>query len=342
MSHINPHIKSRLDDRELRLKPLDYYVDGITKKRDFYVLSESITLLESEQEEHRRLALDILTACNKCRIPSFRFGITGSPGVGKSTFIDSIVGEFLKLDNKVGVLTVDPSSTEGKGSILGDKTRMNELVKNDNIFIRPSPSNRHLGGLNQFTYEAIILCEAAGMNRIFVETVGIGQSEVDVSRHTDATILLVLPGGGDSLQGIKKGVLEKADLVIVNKSDGNLNDIAKSSANEFKEALHLNRHHTGISVINYSSVTKFNQKPLLAEIQNLIESKKSTIESTRSKQAKAWLRKSMSTIVEKAVVQKMSETGVDQMIEKKLSEGSPFSALAYLNNHLSINFSNKK
>lgn len=342
MSLINPHIKSRLNKQELRIKPLDYYVDGITKKQDYYVLSESITLLESEQEEHRKLALDILISCYGQRSPSFRFGITGSPGVGKSTFIDSIVEEFTKSNNKVGVLTIDPSSTDGKGSILGDKTRMNALVKNNDIFIRPSPSNRHLGGLNQFTYEAIILCEAAGMNRIFIETVGVGQSEVDVSRHTDATILLVLPGGGDSLQGIKKGVLEKADLVVVNKSDGDSNNMAKASAREFKEALHLNRYNPNIAVINYSSLTKFNQSKLFQEIESLMKVKELEMAGARANQAQEWLHKSLRSLAERAIDEKIAEKRIREVIERQLREDSPFSALSFFKNHMSIDLSIKK
>lgn len=337
MSHINRDILSRLPVKNVQTKPLKYYVDGIVQKQDLYILSEAITLLESEQVEHQRLSLDILVKCYPHRVPSFRLGITGSPGVGKSTFIDSVAGQFAEKGHKVGILTVDPSSTDGKGSILGDKTRMTDLVKQDRIFIRPSPSNSHLGGLNQFTFEAIILCEAAGMDRIFIETVGVGQSEVEVSRHTDATLLLVLPGSGDSLQGIKKGVLEKADLIIVNKTDGDAINLAAASLQALKEALHFRKGDGHIAVVNYSSITQLGREKVLLEIQKMTDYVLPSIDEKRKNQNNLWLNSAIKQLALQVVSDKMKQMDIDQSMVKIMNEGSPFEALSYIRDHISIN-----
>jgi len=232
----------------------------------------------------------VLSALYPHRKASIRLGITGSPGVGKSTFIDGIAGHYTTSGHTVGILTVDPSSTNGQGSILGDKTRMEKLVSDKDIFIRPSPSNRHLGGLNQYTYESMILCESAGIDKILVETVGVGQSEVEVSSYTDAMILLILPGSGDSIQGIKKGVLEKADLIVVHKADGEGLSLANQSINHLQEALHLKKSTEAVEVLAYSSHTYEGQAKLLASIDRVIEAKKMNLEAIRKQQQKVWLQ----------------------------------------------------
>ncbi len=339
MKHINPSIKSRLEKDNKGVRPLSYYVDGIIQNQDHYVLSESITMLESVHEVHKDISLQTLVACYGHRDHSFRFGITGSPGVGKSTFIDSIASHFSKNDHNVGILTVDPSSTDGKGSILGDKTRMEELVKDKGIFIRPSPSNRHLGGLNQYTYEAIILCEAAGKDRLLIETVGVGQSEVDVSHHVDATILLVLPGGGDSLQGIKKGVLEKADLIIVHKSDGDAKRLAVDSAKEYKEAIHLRRKGGEIPVLNYSSITGDGREEVTSALDNLIVSKKEALSTIRKKQEERWLQSRIKEHISLAITKKLERENEFSLIEN--TSPSPFDKLSYVKEHVDISISLK-
>jgi len=202
-------------------------------------LSRAITLVESTNAKHKNLASKILKDCLPKANNSIRIGITGVPGVGKSTFIE-VLGKYLTgLGKKVAVLAIDPSSSVNRGSILGDKTRMDDLVKDSNAFIRPSPSGESLGGVAKKTREAIILCEAAGFNIIIIETVGVGQSETAVHSMVDFFLLLKLAGAGDELQGIKRGIIEMADAIVINKADGNNMKQAKLAQTEFSRALHL-------------------------------------------------------------------------------------------------------
>ena len=202
-------------------------------------LSRAITLVESTNQKHLSKARDIITACLPHANKSIRIGITGVPGVGKSTFIESFGKYLTDIGKKVAVLAVDPSSTLSKGSILGDKTRMEDLVKDPNAFIRPSPSGDSLGGVARKTRETIILCEAAGFDTIIIETVGVGQSETAVHSMVDFFLLLKLAGAGDELQGIKRGIIEMADAIVINKADGDNLKAAKSAKVEFNRALHL-------------------------------------------------------------------------------------------------------
>lgn len=202
-------------------------------------LSRAITLIESTSAKHQEKANQIIDACLPFANNSIRIGITGVPGVGKSTFIESF-GNLLTLKGKkVAVLAIDPSSSLHKGSILGDKTRMQELVKNKNVFIRPSPSGKNLGGVAKKTRESIILCEAAGFDIILIETVGVGQSETVVHNMIDFFLLLKLAGAGDELQGIKRGIIEMADTIVINKADNDNEKQAKLAKREFLNALHL-------------------------------------------------------------------------------------------------------
>jgi len=202
-------------------------------------LSRAITLIESTNKEHQKKANIILEQCLPFANSSIRIGITGVPGVGKSTFIEAL-GKYLTNNNKkVAVLAVDPSSSLNKGSILGDKTRMEELVNNKNAFIRPSPSGASLGGVAQKTRESIILCEAAGFDTIIIETVGVGQSETAVHSMVDFFLLLKIAGAGDELQGIKRGIMEMADAIVINKSDGGNIKNTNIAKIEFSRALHL-------------------------------------------------------------------------------------------------------
>ncbi len=193
-------------------------VEGI-RQGDRTILSQAITLLESTRQDHKLLAQQIIEACLPMSGRSERIGITGVPGVGKSTFIEALGEYACAHGKKVAVLAIDPSSKITKGSIMGDKTRMAKLSVNENAFIRPSPTGDNLGGVARTTRETIILCEAAGFDFIIIETVGVGQSEVAVHALTDFFILLLLPGAGDELQGIKRGIVEMADLIVVNKAD---------------------------------------------------------------------------------------------------------------------------
>lgn len=208
-------------------------------KQNITFLSKAITLLESTNSKHQDKATKILNACLPYSNNSIRIGITGVPGVGKSTFIE-VFGTYLtSIGKKVAVLAVDPSSTINKGSILGDKTRMNELALDKNAFIRPSPTSNELGGVAKKTRETITLCEAAGFDIIILETVGVGQSEVAVHSMVDFFLLLKLANAGDELQGIKRGIIEMADAIVINKADGGNEKQAKQAKTEFERALHL-------------------------------------------------------------------------------------------------------
>jgi GTPase len=215
-----------------------HLIDGILKG-DITALSRAITLVESKNKKHLEKANAIIKACLQYANNSIRIGITGVPGVGKSTFIEALGKHLTSLNKKVAVLAVDPSSTITKGSILGDKTRMEELVKDKNAFIRPSATGDSLGGVARKTRETIILCEAAGFDTIIIETVGVGQSETTVHSMVDFFLLLKLSGAGDELQGIKRGIIEMADAIVINKADGDNIQRAKLAKVEFNSALHL-------------------------------------------------------------------------------------------------------
>ena len=202
-------------------------------------LARAITLVESSRKDHRSQAEDLLRQVMPKTGSSIRLGISGAPGVGKSTFIEAFGQHLITTGKKIAVLAVDPSSTITGGSILGDKTRMESLASNPDVFIRPSPSGRSLGGVARRTQETILLCEAAGYDFIIVETVGVGQSEVLVSQMTDVFLLLLLPAAGDELQGIKRGIMELADIIAVNKADGDLKSRANHASADVKRALNL-------------------------------------------------------------------------------------------------------
>lgn len=207
-------------------------------------LARAITLIESTRADHRAQADQLLTTLMPHTGNAMRLGISGAPGVGKSTFIEALGSVITEGGKSLAVLAVDPSSRRSGGSILGDKTRMETLSRNQNAFIRPSPAGLTLGGVARRTREAGLICEAAGFDVILVETVGVGQSETTVAEMTDMFLLLLAPAGGDELQGIKRGVVELADLILVNKADGTLLEQAKRSAAEYKNALGLLRPKT--------------------------------------------------------------------------------------------------
>ncbi len=217
---------------------VDDYVAGV-RSGDRAKLAQAITLIESRKTEHQEEAQEVLLQLTPDAGKSVRVGISGVPGAGKSTFIDTLGTNLTEAGHRVAVLAVDPSSTRTGGSILGDKTRMAKLAVNDNAFIRPSPTSGTLGGVTRTTRETIHLCEAAGFDVILVETVGVGQSEVAVSQMVDFFMVLLIAGAGDELQGIKKGVLEIADMIALNKADGDNEIRAKTSAAEYQHALRI-------------------------------------------------------------------------------------------------------
>lgn len=237
-SIVNPYLKLRKKPKRRQLSVGDY-VEGIVKG-DITVLSRAVTLVESVKPEHQVLAQEVLEKCLPYTGNSVRVGISGVPGAGKSTSIDVFGLHVLQeYGGKLAVLAIDPSSERSKGSILGDKTRMEKLSVHPDSFIRPTPTAGSLGGVARKTRETILLCEAAGFDKIFVETVGVGQSETAVHSMVDFFLLIQLAGTGDELQGIKRGIMEMADGIVINKADGNNIEKAKLAATHFRNALHL-------------------------------------------------------------------------------------------------------
>ncbi len=232
---VNPYLKRR---RRAPLPTPAEMVEGILRG-DITMLSRAVTLVESLSADHRAMAQEVIEKCLPYSGRSRRIGITGVPGAGKSTSIDVFGLHVLKSGGKLAVLAIDPSSERTKGSILGDKTRMEKLSVHPDAFIRPSPSAGSLGGVARKTRETIVLCEAAGYNNIFVETVGVGQSETAVHSMVDFFLLIQLAGTGDELQGIKRGIMEMADGIVINKADGDNIDRARLAQAQFRSALHL-------------------------------------------------------------------------------------------------------
>ena len=244
---VNPALTERL--KHIRKKELstEEYVSGILKG-NINILSQAITLIESARADHQTIAQEVINCCLPSTGRSVRVGITGVPGAGKSTFIEAF-GKFLTSQgHKLAVLAIDPSSERSKGSILGDKTRMEELACDPHAYIRPSPSAGSLGGVARKTREAMLLCEAAGFDIILIETVGVGQSETAVHSMVDFFLLLQIAGAGDELQGIKRGIMEMADGILINKADGNNIERAELAKAQLQNALHLfPPHESGVA-----------------------------------------------------------------------------------------------
>ncbi|MEI7593259.1 MAG: methylmalonyl Co-A mutase-associated GTPase MeaB [Actinomycetes bacterium] len=257
-------------------------------------LAHAITLVESTRTDHRAQAAEILEAVLPLTGNSTRIGISGSPGVGKSTFIEALGLHIVNTGRRVAVLAVDPTSSRTGGSILGDKTRMVDLSNRTDAFIRPSPGGNQLGGVARHTREAMLLCEAAGFDVVIVETIGVGQSEVAVSDMVDLFLLLVAPGGGDELQGIKRGIMELADIVVVNKADGDLAAAAGRTTAEYTNALHLIRPKWASWTPQALSCSSL-QRDGIASAWETIEAFGAAIEQSgersvnRSQQSVAWM-----------------------------------------------------
>ena len=261
---------------------------------DISFLSRAITLIESTNETHQQKGNTILNNCLPHTGKSIRIGITGVPGVGKSTFIESFGKHLTAIGKRVAILAVDPSSSINKGSVLGDKTRMHELVKDQNAFIRPSPTGTSLGGVNHKTKESVLLCEAAGFDIIIIETVGVGQSETAVHGMVDFFLLLKLSGAGDELQGIKRGIIEMADAIVINKADGDNLKNAKIAKVEFSKALHLyppKENNWQPKVLLTSGLNNSGINEVYTMISTYISESKTAgfFESKRKQQNKNWL-----------------------------------------------------
>jgi len=289
---VNPYLK---DFKKFKRKQysVSEYVEGILKK-DISILSQAVTLVESSKVEHQSIAQEVIEKCLPFSGNSVRVGITGVPGAGKSTSIDVFGMYLLNQGHKVAVLAIDPSSEKSKGSILGDKTRMERLSIAKDTFIRPSPSAGSLGGVARKTREIIILCEAAGFDRVVIETVGVGQSETAVHSMVDFFMLIQLAGTGDELQGIKRGIMEMADGIVINKADGNNIENAKLAQNHFQNALHLFPHSESgwmPQVLTYSGYYEIGIPEVWSMIDNYIDYVKNNnyFQHKRNEQSKYWM-----------------------------------------------------
>jgi LAO/AO transport system kinase len=282
------------------------------------VLARAITLVESQKSEHRKKAQELLLKLLPSAGKALRVGITGVPGVGKSTTIEALGLYLTSIGKKVAVLAVDPSSSVTGGSILGDKTRMQNLSVEPNAFIRPSPTSGTLGGVTKKTRETMALCEAAGFDVILIETVGVGQSETAVAEMVDFFLCLMLPGAGDELQGIKKGILEIADMIAVNKADGENEMRAKQAASEYRAALHIltpQSKNWSPPVITISGLTGQGLDHLWENIEahRTALSASGEFEEKRNNQAATWMRE----MVEARLLARLNDNeDIIQLIEK--------------------------
>jgi LAO/AO transport system kinase len=274
---------------------------------DRRALAKAITLTESSLPAHREQAQQLLEELLPHTGNSVRIGISGVPGVGKSTFIESFGQLLLAAGHRVAVLAVDPSSPVAGGSIMGDKTRMEQLSREENVFIRPTPSGGTLGGVAQKTRETMLLCEAAGYDVIIVETVGVGQSEFQVAGMVDFFMLLMLPGGGDELQGIKKGIVELADAMVINKSDGDGERIAAATQSQYQSAFSLLRteaHWTPV-VMRCSALEKTGLEEVWTTIQSYVDSTRQSgfFERQRATQNREWMQQ----LVQAMLLQRLTD-----------------------------------
>ena len=290
---VSPYFKRR----KKRALSTGEYVEGILAG-NITTLSQAITLVESSNPDHYAQAQEIIEACLPHAGKSVRIGITGVPGAGKSTFIEAIGNMVAGLRHKLAVLAIDPSSERSGGSILGDKTRMESICNNPSVFVRPSPSAGSLGGVARKTRETIVLCEAAGFDVIFIETVGVGQSETAVHSMVDLFMLLQISGAGDELQGIKRGIMEMADGIVINKADGDNLERAKLAASQFRNALHLfPAPESGWTpqVMTYSGFYNLGVKEIWKMIYDYIAFVKDNgyFEYRRNEQSKYWMYESI-------------------------------------------------
>ncbi|MEO7174636.1 MAG: methylmalonyl Co-A mutase-associated GTPase MeaB [Saprospiraceae bacterium] len=311
---------------------LEEYLIGI-RAGDKVVLSQAITLVESSLLSDKSLIEDLIQACYGFEAKSKRIGITGSPGVGKSTFIESYGQLLIREGHRVAVLAIDPSSPLSMGSILGDKTRMDSLAREEAAFIRPTAAGISLGGVARKTREVMILCEAAGYDHILIETVGVGQSETMVRSMTDLFLLLIQPGAGDSLQGIKRGIVELADLICVSKADGELLEVARDARSQYEQAVHfLQKKEFGweTKVILSSSVLPDGLKTVHLAIQEYMTfmQESERLKTMRAEQLKFWLHETWRVAILDRYLQSSGFQDAMQNAENQVINGvwSPFYA----------------
>ncbi len=322
---INPYTRFK---RKRKRLSVEEYVQGILDG-DISILSQAVTLVESSLSKDQDIAQEVIEKCLPYAGNSIRLGITGVPGAGKSTFIEALGMHLINQGKKLAVLAIDPSSERTKGSILGDKTRMEELSVAENAFIRPSPSAGSLGGVARKTRESIVLCEAAGFDNIFVETVGVGQSEIAVHSMVDFFLLIQLAGTGDELQGIKRGIMEMADGIAINKCDGNNVEKSQLARRQFKNALHLfPLPDSGWKpdVITCSAIEKNGIDDVWQMVVQYIEFVKENgfFEKHRTQQSKYWMYESIneklkSNFYNNEVIQQMIQDMEQKVLANEIS-----------------------
>lgn len=317
LGNVNPYLSAMKRKRAAQLSVNDY-VEGILRG-DVTVLSRAVTLVESLLPEHQAIAQEVIEKCLPYSGKSVRVGITGVPGAGKSTSIDAFGIHLLnEYGGKLAVLAVDPSSERSKGSILGDKTRMERLSVHKSAFIRPSASAGSLGGVARKTRETIVLCEAAGYDKVFVETVGVGQSETAVYSMVDFFLLIQIAGAGDELQGIKRGIMEMADGIVINKADGDNVDAAKRAAVHYRNALQLfPMPASGVrpEVLVYSGFYDIGIKEVWDMVVAYVDrvKKNGVFDERRNKQLKYWMYE---TIEESLRTRFYGSEGMSEMLSR--------------------------
>lgn len=323
---VNPYIKN-FYKKKPALKTVDEYMEGIIAGNTT-ILGQAITLIESSLPEHREIAHQLIMRCQheSNKKATMRIGITGVPGAGKSTFIEAFGGLITSSKHKLAVLAIDPSSEKSKGSILGDKTRMETLCNDPKAFIRPSPSAGSLGGVARKTRETILLCEAAGYDVIFIETVGVGQSETAVHSMSDFFLLLMLSGAGDDLQGIKRGIMEMSDLIAITKADGtniNKSNLARAL---YANALHLfpPTESTWVpTALTSSAVTKDGLNAILEKIEEYFALTKANgyYQKKRMEQARFWMYESINESLREMFYENKNIEGLIPEFEEKVLSG---------------------
>lgn len=323
-SSINPNSRKLLNRRP-KILSAEEYADGI-KNGNRTVLSRAITLVESTKSEHRELAQRIIEKCLPDTGDAIRVGITGVPGVGKSTFIEALGNYIVDTGHRLAVLAVDPSSNRSRGSILGDKTRMETLANSDQAYIRPSPTRGSLGGVARKTRETIYLCEAAGYDTIFIETVGVGQSETAVHSMVDFFLLLMLAGAGDELQGIKRGIMEMADVIAINKVDDAPQNAVKQAVRDYKNALHLypeSESGWNPKVTTCSALTGQGIAEIWELVQNYVSltRKNGYFRTKRNRQARHWMYDTIEARLNEHFFQHPRVKRQQPVIEKKVLTG---------------------
>lgn len=327
-SIVNPYFVKK----KKRYLSVDDYMDGI-EKGNITILSQAITLIESVLDEHYEMAQKIVERCLPLSGKSIRIGITGVPGAGKSTFIEAIGTKVTNMNHKLAVLAIDPSSEKSGGSILGDKTRMETLIQNEDAFIRPSPTAGSLGGVARKTRETIILCEAAGFDVIFIETVGVGQSETAVHSMVDLFLMLQIAGAGDELQGIKRGIMEMADMIGVTKSDGENVNRASLAKAHFINALHLfplPDSKWKPQVITCSSLEGSGLLEIWKGVEDFIKFTKNNghFETNRFRQAKYWMYETINESIRKDFYHNSKISAILKDFEEKVTTNQVSSFVA--------------